>query len=231
MKIFNSTLTIVLIILALTSSAQDREKKVMPEREDKYMHMPGIRFGMDISRPFQGLWTKGDRYGTEFSADMEVIPNLYAVTELGWEQFKMEHDFVDYEAAGSYMRIGVDYNLLQTTSPEERDMFYAGLRYAFGLGSQQVNSYYFDGYWGDTTGSFDKQNFSTHWLEVVLGVKGELLKNFYMGWSIRAKFMLAQKDFDLPPVYFASGFGKSESGVVLDFTYSIFYNIPFKFRK
>ena len=231
MKIFNYTLTIALLLLALTSSAQEQEKKKMPKRTDNFIHMPGLRLGIDFTRPFQNLWTKGDRYGTEFSADLEMKPNLYGVVEAGWEKFKLAHDYVDYQSSGSYIRMGVDYNLLSTESKDEKDIFYAGIRYAFGLSNQKVNSYYFDGYWSDTSGSFPKQNFSSHWLEVVLGLKGELLKNFYMGWSIRAKFLLAQTSFDIPPVYVTPGLGKSEGGVALDFTYSLYYTIPFKFKK
>lgn len=233
MKIFNYTLTIILILATISAGAQkqEQEKKTMPKRTDNYLHMPGLRFGMDITRPFQGTWTKGDRYGTEFSADLEVKPNLYAVAETGWEKFKMQHDWVDYQSSGSYLRLGIDYNLLQTASPDERDLFYAGLRYGFGLASQQVNSYRFDGYWSNTQGSFPKQNYTSHWIEVVLGLKGELLKNLYMGWSVRAKFLVAQNSFDIPPVYFTPGYGKSESGVALDFTYSVYYTIPFKFKR
>ncbi|RKD91533.1 DUF6048 family protein [Mangrovibacterium diazotrophicum] len=230
MKIFNYTLTIALILLSLSSWAQEKEKKKMPKRTDNYIHMPGIRIGFDLTRPYQNLWTKGDRYGSEFSGDIELKPNLYGAVEIGWEKFKMNHAYVDYESAGSYTRIGIDYNLLTTESADERDIFYVGLRYGFGAASQTVNSYSFDDYWGDTSGSFPKQNFTSHWMEVVLGLKGEILKNFYMGWSVRAKFMLAQKDFDIPPIYFTSGFGKSEGGVTLDFTYSVYYTLPFKFR-
>ncbi|WP_372776589.1 DUF6048 family protein [Mangrovibacterium sp.] len=231
MKTFNCTLTIVLLILALTSSAQEKEQKKLPKRTDNYIHMPGLRLGIDISRPLQDLWTKGNRYGTEFSGDIEIRPNLYTVTEVGWEQLKMQHDFVDYRGSGSYIRLGVDYNLLASESKNERDMLYAGFRYAFGLASQTVNGYLLDSYWGDTNGSFEKQNFNSHWVELVLGLKGEMLRNFYMGWSVRAKFMVAQKEFEVPSVYFTPGYGKSEKGVALDFTYSIYYTLPFKFRK
>lgn len=231
MKIFNYTLTIVLILAALSASAQKQEKKIKPKRTDNYIHMPGLRLGMDMTRPFQNLWTKGDRYGTEFSADLEMKPNLYGVVETGWEKFKLDQTYVNYQSSGSYLRLGIDYNLLQTESADEKDIFFAGLRYAFGLANQQVNNYFFDGYWADAQGSFAKQNYSSHWIEVVLGLKGELLKNFYMGWSIRAKFLVAQKSFDIPPVYFTPGFGKSESGAAFDFTYSIYYTIPFRFKK
>jgi len=231
MKIFNYSLTIALLLLVLTSSAQETEKKKIPKRTDNFIHMPGLRLGVDITRPFQDLWTKGNRYGSEFSGDVEVKPNLYAAAEVGWEKFKLEHDFVNYESSGAFLRIGVDYNLLEAESTDEKDIFYAGIRYAAGLANQKVNAYYFDGYWGDTTGSFPKQNFNSHWLEVILGLKGEILKNFYMGWSVRAKFMVAHTNFEIPPIYFTPGFGKTENGVALDFSYSLYYTLPFRFRK
>lgn len=231
MRIFSYILMIALVIPALTSTAQKPTKKKMPTRTDKYIHMPGLRLGMDITRPFQGYWTKGDRYGMEFSADLEMKPNLYGVAETGWEQYKLNQDYVNYQASGNYMRIGIDYNLLQADSKDQKDIFYAGLRYGFALGTQKVNNYITTGYWGDTEGSFSKQTFGAHWLETVVGLKGELLKNFYMGWSIRAKFMIAQTQFDIPSVYFTPGYGAEKGGVAFDFNYSIYYTIPFRFKK
>ncbi len=231
MKIFNYILTISLILLTTTSFGQKEEKKKMPKRTDNYIHMPGLRLGVDITRPIQNLWTKGNRYGTEVSADFELKPNLYIAAELGWEKMKMIHDYIDYESSGSYIRLGADYNILGTDGPDDRDMFYLGFRYATGVASQQVNKYVISQYWTDEDGSFGKQSFNSHWMEVLVGLKAEIFNNFYMGWAIRTKIMLYKKDFDIPPIYFTPGFGKSEGTVTLDFTYAVYYTIPFRFRK
>ncbi|PTN08771.1 DUF6048 family protein [Mangrovibacterium marinum] len=231
MKIFNYTLTIALLLLSLTSTAQQKEKKVKPKRTDNYIHMPGLRLGLDISRPFQQLWTKGDRYGSEFSADFEASPNLYLVAEAGWEKLKLDQPRVNYNSSGTYLRLGADYNVLGPEDTDTKSMFYFGFRYAFDIARQQTDSYTIQNYWGSTMGSFPEQKFNSHWMELILGIKGEIVKNFYMGWSIRAKFLLAQTAEELPEIYFTPGFGKSESTVALDFTYSIYYTLPFKFRK
>lgn len=223
-----------LIFLLTTPSSfgqKKEEKKRMPKRTDNFLHMPGLRLGVDITRPIHGLWTKGDRYGADFSGDFELKPNLYVAAELGWEQMEMEHDYVDYESSGTYIRLGIDYNFLKTDGPEDRNMFYVGARYATGINKQQVNNYVINEYWINTEGSFGEQSYNSHWLEAIIGLKTEMLPNFYMGWSIRAKMMIHQKDFDLPPIYFTPGFGNSEGSVTLDFTYSLFYTIPFRFRK
>lgn len=231
MKISLFTLMICLLTLALNSYGQEQKKKIKPKRTDNFIRMDGIRLGVDITRPFQSLWNKGDRMGIEASADMELRPNLFPVAEAGWEKFDLDQDYVNYTSSGAYLRIGVNYNLLTAETKEERDLLYIGFRYGISFAQQEVNSYQIDNYWEPVTGSFSSQSYHSQWIEIVFGITGEISKNFYMGWTIRGKFNVAQKDFDLPPVYFNPGYGKAENSMNFDFTYSIFYTLPFEFGR
>ena len=229
MRIFSFTL--ILCLLTLISQGQERELKLKPKRTDKFIHMDGLRVGLDISRSMQHLWNKGNRYGTELSFDFELVPNLYPVLETGWERLRMRQDYVDYSSSGSYTRLGFDYNLLVAEHPKDMDMVYVGLRYGFDFANQQVKEYLIPNYWGDITGSFGRQNYNSQWAEFVLGMKGEIFKNFFLGWGIRGKLKLNQKDFDIPHVYFNPGYGPAEKKFNFDFSYSVYYNLPFNFRK
>jgi len=224
--------TFVLCLLAAISYGQkEPQKKYKPKRTDNYIRMKGIRLGADISRPFQDLWTKGNRYGTEFSADIELWPNLFPVFESGYEVMKIKTSNIDYKSSGSYSRFGMDYNFLQAENKNDKNIFYVGLRYGFVLAKQQVNSYTIDSYWTPTTGQFGNQNYFAHWGEFLIGMKGEIVHNFYMGWTIRGKIKLNNKDTGMPPIYFIPGYGKAENGFNMDFTYSVYYNLPWDFRK
>jgi len=224
--------TFVLCLLAAISYGQkEPQKKIKPKRTDNYIRMKGIRLGADITRPFQDLWTKGNRYGTEFSADMELWPNLFPVFESGFDVMKIKTSYIDYKSSGSYSRIGMDYNFLQAENKNDKNIFYVGLRYGFVLAKQQVNSYVIDSYWTPTTGRFGNQNYFAHWGEFLVGIKGEIVHNFYMGWTIRGKVKFNNKDIGMPPTYFIPGYGKAEKGFNLDFTYSVYYNLPWDFRK
>lgn len=223
--------TFILSLLAIISLGQSQPKKKVDPEEKKYIHMKGLRFGADVTRPFQYLWTKGDRYGTEFSVDMELLPNLFPTFETGIEAMKIKTDFIDYVSNGSYSRIGIDYNLLNADKVTDKDILYFGLRYGFTFARQEVNQYKIDSYWGTETGSFGNQPFSAQWAEVLLGIKGEILHNLYMGWTIRGKIKMNTKDVGMPPLYFIPGYGKAEKGFNFDFTYSVYYNIPWDFRK
>ncbi len=217
------------IALSLNSSAE--EKKTTPKAERNF-HDTGLRIGFDITRPIQGLWNKGDRFGAEFSADMEAIPDLFITAEAGWEKFNMLQKHVDYTSNGTYLRIGADYNLLRTKGEiADKSTLYVGIRYGFSVSAQTINSYKIDNYWGVQSGSFDTQNYGSHWGEIVFGMKTEIFKNIYLGWSVRGKFLFSQKDLGMPPAYFSAGYGTNDNAVNLDFTYSIIYSIPFNFNK
>lgn len=230
MKILSFTF-ILCLLLATSYGQSETKRKIKPKRTDNYIRMRGIRLGMDVTRPFLDLWTKGNRYGTEFSVDMELWPNLFPVFESGYDIMKIKTSLIDYKSNGSYSRLGIDYNLLQAEHETDKDILFVGLRYGFTLARQQVNNYQIDSYWGPAIGRFGSQNYSAHWTEFLIGLKGEVFHNFYMGWTIRGKIKIHQTDLGLPPVYFIPGFGKADKKFNLDFTYSIFYNLPWDFRK
>lgn len=232
------TLNFILLICLLTLNSfgqevrtDEEEQKIKPKRTDNFIRMDGIRLGADLTRPFQSLWTKGDRKGAEFSADFELKPNIFPVAEAGWEKYSLDHDFVSYNASGPYLRLGVNYNLLAAESKEERDILYIGFRYGVSFAKQEVSSYRIDNYWGPTEGSFPSQTYQSQWFEVVFGLTGEVLKNVYLGWSLRGKFNLVQKELELPPAFFNPGYGKAENGMNVDITYSLFYTLPFEFGR
>ena len=180
MRILNFTFALCLLA-AISFGQNEPEKKFKPKRTDNYIRMKGIRLGADITRPFQDLWTKGNRYGSEFSADMELWPNLFPVFESGIDIMKIQTNYVDYRSTGSYSRIGIDYNFLQAENKNDKNIFFGGIRYGFVLARQQVNSYLIDSYWTPTTGQFGNQNYFAHWGEFLVGIKGEIVHKLLHG--------------------------------------------------
>ncbi len=218
---------LILISLPIISfSQEEREMKKRPPRTDKFIRMKGLRIGYDLTRPLQYIWNAGDRYGAEFSFDMEIAPNIFPIFETGWETQKINSNYVDYRGSGTYSRLGIDYNFLVAEHKKDKDILFLGLRYGFTFAKQQVESFTSTSYWEQSVGSFPSQNYNAHWAEIVLGTRIEVLHNLFLGWSIRGKIGINYKDFDMPPVYFIPGYGKAENGFNFDFSYSIFYNLP-----
>lgn len=227
MRIFKFIL--ILCLFPLISFGQAEIQKT-PRRTDNFIRLKGLRVGLDITRPAQSFWTKGDRYGTELTFDAEIRPNLFSVLETGWEKMKIKHDYVNYQSSGTYLRIGLDYNFLEAKSTDDMDILYAGVRYGISLGKQSVPDFLLYNYWEEFHGFFPERKYNAQWLEVLIGLKAKLFTNFFLGWTIRGKILAHQQKVSMPPVYFNPGYGLAENDFNFDFTYTLLYNLPFHFR-
>jgi hypothetical protein len=193
----------------------------------------GLRIGVDLSR-FSLYFIDPGRTGFQVSADFEVIDNLYATVEYGQQKVSFtEKDTIDrikynYNSDGSYYRIGVDYNFLKYKMQNQYDMLFLGLRF----GSSEMthsadNITIFSPYWGNyTEGSVPEKHLNAYWTELVAGVRAELFKNFFMGWSVSGRLMLKQDKDDTIDPYNIPGFGNGSKKSGFGFNYSIYYKIP-----
>jgi hypothetical protein len=216
MKMLNYVFKGLLLILIIFP-AQGQEKRII-----------GLRLGYDVSR--LGLYVfQPERKEMEFSADMEVKKNIYPIVEIGQSQIALSEETYDYQADGYYFRAGADRNFLKKITANQYEMLFGGLRYGYSSFRQRAdNISVSDPYWGDVTGgSIPEARVNAHWVEVTAGIRGELFKNFFMGWSFRGRVMLHQSAGENLTPCLIPGFGAyNGKRANLGFTYSIFYRIP-----
>jgi hypothetical protein len=187
----------------------------------------GLRLGYDISR-LALYYFEPERKEMNFSADFEIKTHIYSAFEYGMQDVKMNNDLYSYQSEGSYFTIGFDKNYLKNIELNQYEMLYGGIRYGYARYSHSASDITIvSDYWGNYTGAtVPETKASAHWLELVGGIKGELFKNFFVGWSFRARYLLYQsKDNPLDP-YHVPGFGSLKNRTSLGFTYSIYYRIP-----
>jgi hypothetical protein len=204
------------------------EKAAVPVLPDSIYYVPnGIRIGLDLSRAAVKAFQP---YRTDITvtADYRITKNMYAAAEAGYHTTSHSDTNYTYKGNGIYTTIGVDYNFQKSQTTKERFMFYGGVRYGFAQLSYDVPSYtIYDSYWGDRLpGSYPKTSITAHWMELVLGIKAEVLKNFFLGWNIREKIMISgPKSSEFPPIVIP-GFGSGNKGSQFDWQYVVSYNIP-----
>lgn len=191
--------------------------------------MKGIRLGVDISKPFLPLIYHNERIGFEAAADRHVKGNFFAVAEAGWLRVNLDRDAYHYKSNGVYAKIGTDYNLLKSRRPFSNDLVYAGFRYGFSLFNEEADNITIPGYyWPDVPGqSIPRHTMTAHWIEMLLGVKAEVLKNFYVGLTFRFKFKIVSPGDDYSTPYVIPGYGNADSGYALGINYYLSYNIHF----
>ena len=186
----------------------------------------GPRFGIDLAR-FIFILADPSEIGAEASVDFEVYKNIYPVFELGYNSISESEEIFDYSAGGIYARAGIDYNFLKAKDRSEHHTFTIGARYGVSFFSHKAKEIIIpNDYWGDYFYDSYEKDLKGHWVELVGGVKVELVSNLFLGWSLRYKFLL-NPDMD-PQVkpHLVPGFGTGGENRTFGVSYSIFYKIP-----
>ena len=221
------TFSIALILLTFLVNAQQKKTDSIPPKIEKF----GIRFGADIFKLTRSFYDKNYK-GIEFVGDYRLTKNYYLAAELGNENKTTDDDRLNTTAKGTYIKAGFDYNSYENWL-DMRNMVFIGLRYGASTFSQQLNSYklyntstYFPE--APTVVSGEKFNgLSAQWFEVVVGMKAEVLKNIYVGFSVRMNKILSNTKPENFDNLYIPGFNRTYNGDFgVGFNYTVSYFLP-----
>lgn len=190
----------------------------------------GVRIGIDLYKLSKSLYDS-DYTGLEVTGDYRISKKFYAAAELGQEKKTVDDDRLNFTTNGTYLKIGFDYNAYENWLDME-NLIYGGVRIATTRFSQRLNSYkIYDttNYYGENTITTNQEfkNLNANWLEFVGGIKAELFKSVFLGFSVRLNYLISEKE----PTNFANlyipGFNKTYDGKFgVGFNYSLSYFIP-----
>ncbi len=225
--ILKYTFSLLFLVLSFQVTAQDTISKV-PQRY-------GLRLGIDLHRLSKSLYDK-EYTGLEFTGDYRLTKKYYIAGELGNENRTIDDDRFNFTTKGSYFKVGFDYNAFENWLDME-NMIFVGMRYGVSSFNHQLNSYtIFDtsNYYGQNTQLSDRtfNGLSAQWVELLGGVKAELLDNLYLGFSLKINYLVNEKKPENFDNLYIPGFNKTYDGKFgAGFNYSLSYFIPIYKKK
>ena len=216
---------IFMLLLSENGTAQEKDTLKIPQRY-------GLRLGIDAHRLTKSLYN--DNYkGLELVGDYRITKKFYAAGELGNEEKTTADDNLNYTTKGSYFKVGFDYNAYENWLDME-NMIFIGMRAGIGSFNHKLNSFtiYQPGnYYGINTNTSGQEfnGLSASWLEVVSGLKAEVLNNLYVGFSLRLNYLMSNNEPEGFANLYIPGFNKTyeNSKFCASINYSISYFIPF----
>jgi len=190
--------SLICIFVLASGFSQDKTIDLNPKDTTAYKQVYGLRAGIDISRLINSF--VNDNYtGLEIVGDYRLSQKLYLAAEIGNEKKTKQEDLYNFTTSGSYFKAGIDFNSYGNWYGEQ-NMITLGGRFAVSNFSQTINNYQlFDSsrYWSPTrfidgSGNVQREfnGRTKSWVEAVVGVKMELVKNLYVGGSIRMGFLV-----------------------------------------
>lgn len=225
-----------------TQSQRDDKEEEVEEPKVFVVKDQGISIGIDLS-PFIMRIFNEETTGFAFIGRYGFGNRWYAAAEAGFENTKYHTQTIDentkedksvyeYKSNGTFIRIGMDYDIWNSEDFPTNDNIFIGFRYNYAWQNQECDRYtIIDKFWGDYIGSVDNSSVNSHAIETLFGLRCEVLPNFYMGWSFRFKFLLFSSHDDILDPYAIAGYGKYDSKATMGFTYTLEYQIPFNKKK
>ena len=190
-----------------------------------------IKIGMELSGPVI-YYTNRNIMNAEGYISVDLNEKRSLVFDAGYLNFKYVQDSTQhnysFRSKGSYIRVGMDFNLLKPDKSQGK--YFAGIGLRYGLSRFSSETPYFDqtDYWGKTSSSIARSSYWAHFLEISPGVRAEIFNHFTVGWSISLRMLIHSttggnlKSINIP------GFGDGTKTFNTGLSYFVVWNIPFK---
>ncbi len=186
-----------------------------------------IKVGFEVSGPVNYLIEKNN-LSVEGYISTDINEKAALVVNGGYLNYKYSQYNYNYLNNGTFIKTGVDFNLLKPEKSMGKYWAGIGLRYGLSHFTSEYPSYKHENYWGTVSSSISKMTNWGHFLEVSPGVRAEIFKNFSIGWTISLRMLLyTDTGKDLRPIYFP-GYGNVGKTINTGLSYFIVWNIPYK---
>ena len=189
----------------------------------------GFRFGADIIKPIISL-TNNEFDGFELVGDYRISTKNFIAAEMGYVT-KSDSGFgYSYKTKGSYYKLGFNHNMYTNWLDMDNEIYF-GFRYGLSLFTNDLNGYTISqqGIDFEKRTISNKQSFdglNAHWLELIFGVKTEILNNLFLGVAVNFNQMVFQKEPDNFQNLYIPGFGEIKGNGSAGINYTISYRIP-----
>ena len=186
-----------------------------------------IKIGIEASGPAI-YYSDKNILNAEGYISVDLDEKRSAFLSAGYLNYKYSQNNYSYLSKGSFIRVGMDFNLLKPDKSQGKYWTGIGLRYGLSRFNSETPSYEKTNYWGTTTSSLPNKTHWGHFIEASPGVRAEILRNFSVGWSLSIRMLLyTSTGKDLRPIYFP-GFGNATKTFSTGLSYYVIWNIPYK---
>lgn len=226
LSIYKYIISLLLCLLVYNTQAQDKTKDSL---EVKTKWWNGLTVQADIASLVTSTLSKGETYSIEGGAQINLKNKYYPIFEMGFAGAdKTSSEDINFKTNGLFGRAGVDFNLRKAKEGAKltNNIFLAGVRLGMSSFAYDITDITItDEYWGGSEPlNFNNQLTTKVWYEIVIGVKVEVLKHTYMGWTVRNKHLLSKDASGEVFPWYIPGFGKNTST-----NWGINYTLGYKF--
>ena len=206
--------------------------------KQKLINIDKLSIGIDLYRPIYSN-INDDDLSYELITTLRIFEDFSIASEIGSLNRYIEDENVNFTSSGEYIKFGFDYNLYNNWTGMDNSI-YLGIRFATSNFNNKIDNYTVrnpDSYWSNTvTDGYEVVNHSNqnaNWLEFLVGIKVETIKNIYFGISLRLNRLLSNSSPNNFSNLYIPGFNKvtDDNSWGSGFNYTLTYSLPLNFNK
>lgn len=223
-------LSSLLLLVPTKSLGEEKKGDIAEENNYKFFSFNGMSLSVDAFGAVNYLISKN--LSSEVALEFNIGNRLYPIAEVGYGLCNTtdETSGIHYKTQAPYYRVGFNYNFFTNKKkPNPKNYIYGVIRFGWCNFKYDVDTPPItDPVWGNSTELHLRDvNGACMWGEVGAGVKVKIAKFFHMGWSVRYKLRLSQKNGPNSRMWYIPGFGTNKSNGFSG-TYNLIFDIPFK---
>ena len=226
-KTFAYISSLLLCLFVVPIEAQKTKKAVEVDNTPLFN---GLTIQVDAASLLGSVLSTGETYSYEAGAQVDLKHKYFPVFELGYGGAnKISNNNIDFKTNSLFGRLGVDINLLskKKDSKPTSNLFLVGLRLGMSSFPYSIsNAIITDNYWhGSEVNNYQNEITNKIWYEIAAGVKVEVAKNFFMGWTVRIKNLISQDVAGQVAPWYIPGYGINNGT-----SYGINYTLGYKLQ-
>ena len=204
----------------------------------KLINIDKLSIGIDLYNPIYSS-INDDDLSYELITSLRILEDFSIASEIGSLDRYIEDENINFTSTGEYIKFGFDYNLFNNWTGMDNSI-YLGMRFATSSFNNKIDSYNLrnpDSYWSNNvTSNYETINHSdqnANWIELLVGIKVETIKNIYLGISLRLNRLLSNTSPNNFNNLYIPGFNKvtDDNSWGSGFNYTLTYSLPLKFNK
>jgi len=218
-----SKLFFLSLMLPITFLASAADKK-----KEEAIYIPlyqGVQVGIEILSPLK--YFISDTYGASVKADVNLKNNYLPTLEIGFAQYDKTSDNGNHcTSSGQFFKLGVN-KILSYKGTKAENIFFAGAHYGFSNFSYNLDNLTFKpNYWGNYEATFLNEKAVVGWIELVVGVRVQVMGPISLGWTGQYKSTLHVSNGanSIPP--FIPGYGQNVKPNAA-MAFHLYYKLPF----
>jgi hypothetical protein len=187
----------------------------------------GMRIEADAGSTLIGLLSNGTLYSYEGAIQVYVQNKYYPIFEMGLAGAdKVSSSGIHYRGGGLYYRLGTDFNMMKSREGAKptNNLLLVGARLGFSNFRYDLLDITITDKFRNvsTVKNLNDINQSSLWFEISGGIRVELVRNVFVGWSIKYKDLINRSLPGEYYPYYIPGYGINSEGI-WGFSYMIGY--------